>query len=101
MKSLAFVAITLLTAVNAASVTFKVIAPEAKDSVQVSINGQATTLKAADADIPYYTGAAELAAGASYKVSDQKKLIIRESIELTIASKLTFVIILVCYGWYR
>lgn len=73
MKSLAFVAITLLTAVNAASVTFKVIAPEAKSSVQVSINGQTTALTAADADVPYYTGSADLAAGATYKVNIKKK----------------------------
>lgn len=74
MKSLSFVAITLLTAVNAASVTFKVIAPGAKENVQVSINGQATALKANDADIPYYTGEAELAAGATYKVKSKKKM---------------------------
>lgn len=68
MKSLSIVALTLLTAVNAANVTFKVIAPDAQKSVQVNINGQMTVLNAADADIPYFTGSADLAANGSYKV---------------------------------
>jgi hypothetical protein len=69
MKSLAFVAVTLLTAGNAANVTFKVIAPNAQKTVQVNINGQLTALSAADSDIPYFIGSADLAAGANYKVN--------------------------------
>jgi hypothetical protein len=69
MKSLAFVAITLLTAVNAANVTFKVIAPTATEQVQVNINGQLTTLTASDPDVPYYTGSADLPDGQKYMVT--------------------------------
>ncbi|KAI7892103.1 coth protein-domain-containing protein [Mucor mucedo] len=67
MKSLSFIALTVLTAVNAASVTFKVIAPECNTDVQVDINGQLTKLTASDPDVPYYTGTAELADDATYK----------------------------------
>ncbi|KAG1466485.1 hypothetical protein G6F46_000142 [Rhizopus delemar] len=67
MKSLSFISLACLTAVHAASVTFKVIAPTAESSVQVNINGQLTQLKAQDEDIPYYTGSAELNDGQSYK----------------------------------
>lgn len=69
MKSLSFIALTVLTAVNAASVTFKVIAPECNTDVQVDINGQLTKLTASDPDVPYYTGTAELADNATYKVN--------------------------------
>ncbi|KAG0201009.1 hypothetical protein BGX28_006083 [Mortierella sp. GBA30] len=58
--------IAFLAAVNAAQVTFRVIAPGATN-VQVSINGQVTTLTAADPAVPYFTGAAEAADGAKYK----------------------------------
>lgn len=68
MKSLSFIALTVLTAVNAASVTFKVIAPDTQTDVHVSIGGQLTALTASDSDIPYYTGTAELAANATYQV---------------------------------
>lgn len=73
MKSLSFISLACLTAVHAASVTFKVIAPTAESSVQVNINGQLTQLKAQDEDIPYYTGSAELNDGQSYKVKLKKK----------------------------
>jgi hypothetical protein len=73
MKSLSFISLACLTAVHAASVTFKVIAPTAESSVQVNINGQLTQLKAQDVDIPYYTGSAELNDGQSYKVKFKKK----------------------------
>ncbi|CAO0793201.1 unnamed protein product [Mucor circinelloides] len=67
MKSLAFVAVALLSAVNAANVTFKVIAPTATKQVQVNIDGTLTALKAADSDVPYYTGSADLPDNKSYK----------------------------------
>ncbi|KAI9259037.1 coth protein-domain-containing protein [Sporodiniella umbellata] len=67
MKSLSFIAVSFLVAVNAASVSFKVIAPNAKSSVQVNVNGALTTLEASDPDVPYYTGSAELNDGQSYK----------------------------------
>lgn len=72
MKSLAFIATAFLAAVNAASVTFKVIAPNATDSVQVNINGALTSLNASDPDVPYYTGTAEYDLGANYKVKKKK-----------------------------
>lgn len=68
MKSLAFVAVALLSAVNAANVTFKVIAPSASEQVQVNIDGTLTELSAADADVPYYTGSADLPDNKSYMV---------------------------------
>ncbi|KAI8061228.1 coth protein-domain-containing protein [Thamnidium elegans] len=67
MKSLTLAALTVLTAVNAASVTFKVIAPSSEGTVQVEVNGQLTTLTAADPDVPYFTGTAELGADENYK----------------------------------
>ncbi|CEP17296.1 hypothetical protein [Parasitella parasitica] len=67
MKSLAFVAFALLTAVNAANVNFKVIAPNATKQVQVNIGGSLTTLKASDPDVPYYTGSADLPDNKTYK----------------------------------
>lgn len=68
MKSLSFFAVTLLTAVNAATVTFKVIAPTANNQVEVNINGVLTTLTASDPDVPYYTGSADLPDGQKYMV---------------------------------
>lgn len=53
--------------VQAASVTFRVIAPGSTD-VKVSINGQQSQLTQQDTNIPYFTGQAELADGAKYKV---------------------------------
>ncbi|KAI7902604.1 coth protein-domain-containing protein [Cokeromyces recurvatus] len=67
MKSLSFIALSLLTAVNAASVTFKLIAPNATEKVQVDVGGHLTTLTASDPDIPYFTGVAELAVNQTYK----------------------------------
>ncbi|KAI8971916.1 coth protein-domain-containing protein [Mycotypha africana] len=66
MKSLAIIAISLLAAVNAANVTFKVVAPDAKKQVQVQVDGKLVNLKAADPDVPYYTGTADLQ-GKNYK----------------------------------
>lgn len=68
MKSLSFIAFTFIVAVNAAKVTFKVIAPSAKSSVQVNVNGSLTDLKAKDPDVPLYIGSANLNNGQSYKV---------------------------------
>ncbi|KAI8575830.1 hypothetical protein K450DRAFT_259744 [Umbelopsis ramanniana AG] len=65
MKTLLSLA-SLALAVNAATVTFRVVAPEATN-VQVSIGGQSTTLNASDPDVPYYTGSANLDANVSYK----------------------------------
>jgi hypothetical protein len=65
MKTL-FSLAALSLAVNAATVTFRVVAPGA-NTVQVSIGGQATTLNASDPDVPYYTGSANLDGNASYK----------------------------------
>jgi hypothetical protein len=65
MKTLLSLA-SLAFAVNAATVTFRVVAPEATN-VQVSIGGQSTTLNASDPDVPYYTGSANIDASASYK----------------------------------
>lgn len=56
----------LAVAVNAGSVTFRVVAPGA-NSVQVSVGGNSTTLTASDPDVPYYTGSANLDTGAAYK----------------------------------
>ncbi|KAG0222213.1 hypothetical protein BGW42_006802 [Actinomortierella wolfii] len=56
----------LAVSVNAAQVSFRVFAPGATD-VQVSIGGQNTPLTAADPTIPYFTGTAEAADGATYK----------------------------------
>lgn len=65
MKTLLSLA-SLAFAVNAATVTFRVVAPQATN-VQVSIGGQSTTLNASDPDVPYYTGSANLDASATYK----------------------------------
>lgn len=65
MKTL-FSLAALSLAVNAASVTFRVVAPGA-NTVQVSVAGQSTTLTASDPDVPYYTGSANLDANVSYK----------------------------------
>ncbi|KAI8638771.1 coth protein-domain-containing protein [Parasitella parasitica] len=67
MKSLAFVAFALLAAVDAANVNFKVIAPNASKQVQVNVGGTLTTLKAADPDVPFYTGSADLPDNKTYK----------------------------------
>ncbi|KAG0768628.1 hypothetical protein G6F57_003424 [Rhizopus arrhizus] len=66
MKSLFFVVFIFLTTAYAARVSFKVIAPDAKNTVHVNINEVLVELKASDPDIPYYTGFAELKHGQSY-----------------------------------
>lgn len=61
----------LLFAVAAAyaqAATFKVVAPSAKNSVQVAIDGVKTSLHANDTDVPYYVGEASCNAPCSYKV---------------------------------
>ncbi|KAI9485614.1 MAG: coth protein-domain-containing protein [Benjaminiella poitrasii] len=84
MKSLTFIAVTFLAAVNAANVTFKLIAPDATDKVQVNINGKLTTLSAPDSDVPYYTGVADLTDNQTYKyVVDGKS----ENFSRTLSSK--------------
>lgn len=90
MKSLAFVAVALLSAVNAANVTFKVIAPTATKQVQVNIDGTLTALKAADSDVPYYTGSADLPDNKPYKVRHQSHI-------LQLQLKLTFPNIVRCW----
>jgi hypothetical protein len=67
MKSLGFIAASFIAAVNAATVTFKVVAPSATDTVQVNINGALTDLKATDTDVPYFVGTAEYNLGETYK----------------------------------
>ncbi|CAO3622269.1 unnamed protein product [Cunninghamella blakesleeana] len=65
--SLSIIAFTYLLAIsNAAKVTFNVIAPGAND-VQVSINGQNTKLNAKDADVPVFSGDAEIPDDGKYK----------------------------------
>lgn len=70
MKSLFFVVFIFLTTAHAARVSFKVIAPDAKNTVHVNINEVLVELKASDPDIPYYTGFAELKHGQSYNVKN-------------------------------
>ncbi|KAI9278521.1 hypothetical protein BDA99DRAFT_9338 [Phascolomyces articulosus] len=53
--------------IQAANVEFRVIVPNATGDVQVSINGQATTLTAKDPDVPYFVGQAEASDQAKYK----------------------------------
>ncbi|CDH57008.1 hypothetical protein RO3G_11882 [Lichtheimia corymbifera JMRC:FSU:9682] len=48
----------IVTVANAATITFRVVAPGATD-VQVSVNGQLTKLSASDPDVPYFVGQAE------------------------------------------
>ena len=56
----------LAASVNAAKVSFHVIAPNAT-SVEVLINGQKTPLTADNPPFPHFTGAAEADDGAAYK----------------------------------
>ncbi|KAI8056549.1 coth protein-domain-containing protein [Gilbertella persicaria] len=65
MKSLTFIAVAVLTAVNAA--TFKLIAPDAAKDVHVSISGQLTALSAQDPDVPYFIGEADIEEGGTYQ----------------------------------
>ncbi|OBZ90620.1 Inner spore coat protein H [Choanephora cucurbitarum] len=55
----------LLSAVQAATVEFKIVAPGAK-SVQVNVNGQATALNAPYPNVPFYNGTVEVGASNSY-----------------------------------
>ncbi|KAK3815109.1 MAG: coth protein-domain-containing protein, partial [Benniella sp.] len=64
MKGLALLALAAVA--QAAQVKFNVIAPGAT-TVQVSVNGQLTELKAADPTVPFYTGTAETGADTKYK----------------------------------
>ncbi|KAG1039762.1 hypothetical protein G6F43_012435 [Rhizopus delemar] len=56
----------LVAITHAASIKFNVIAPNATD-VKVSVNGQQVTLTASDANVPYFTGSAEVGASKTYK----------------------------------
>ncbi|KAI8377328.1 coth protein-domain-containing protein [Blakeslea trispora] len=67
MRPYALIFLTLLVTTNAEKVMFKVIAPEAKKIVQVSIDGQMTSLLAEDTDVPYFTGEAHIDSGDSYQ----------------------------------
>lgn len=58
--------LALAAAVQAAQVTFRVVAPGAS-SVSVLVNGQQAALTAADPTIPYFTGVAETGADTKYK----------------------------------
>ncbi|KAF9347793.1 hypothetical protein BGX26_000750 [Mortierella sp. AD094] len=63
-QSFAFLALAAIA--QAAQVTFHVVAPGAT-AVQVSVNGQLTTLTAADPTVPVFSGAAETGADTKYK----------------------------------
>lgn len=57
-----------VAAAYAQAATFKVVAPGAKNSVQVVIDGARTNLYANDTDVPYFVGDASCDAPCSYKV---------------------------------
>ncbi|KAI8146928.1 coth protein-domain-containing protein [Fennellomyces sp. T-0311] len=61
----AIAALVSMACVDAA--TFRVIAPGAKSSVQVSIRGQRSKLTAQDPDVPYFTGEASCNGSCPYK----------------------------------
>ncbi|KAJ8659409.1 hypothetical protein O0I10_004771, partial [Lichtheimia ornata] len=56
-----------VAAAYAQAATFKVVAPGAKNSVQVVIDGARTNLHANDTDVPYFVGDASCDAPCSYK----------------------------------
>lgn len=58
----------LVFAASASAATFKVVAPGATDSVQVSVNGEKVDLHADDPQVPYYTGQASCSGTCKYKV---------------------------------
>ena len=58
----------LVFAASASAATFKVIAPGAAESVQVSVNGEKVDLQADDPQVPYYTGQASCSGSCKYKV---------------------------------
>ncbi|KAI8887926.1 hypothetical protein K501DRAFT_174301 [Backusella circina FSU 941] len=71
MKSLSIIALTCLAAVHAANVEFKVLVPDATESVEVSINGANFPLARIDQDLPLFVGSADLPEGQTYNyVSD-------------------------------
>lgn len=70
--SLALISVSLLAAIEAATVKFNVIAPSATD-VKVSVNGQQIALAAADPKVPYFSGDAEVGDAKEYKVYRYKK----------------------------
>ncbi|KAI8360818.1 coth protein-domain-containing protein [Blakeslea trispora] len=63
--SLFAASVGLLSAVQAATVEFKIVAPGAQ-SVQVNVNGQTTTLNAPYPNVPFYNGTAEVGTSNSY-----------------------------------
>lgn len=65
--SLAIISTSFLVAISqAASVKFNVIAPKATD-VKVSVNGAQVALTAADPNVPYFSGSAEVGGAKEYK----------------------------------
>ncbi|GAN09955.1 hypothetical protein MAM1_0306c09488 [Mucor ambiguus] len=65
--SLALISSSFLVAIaQAATVKFNVIAPSATD-VKVSVNGQQVALTAADPNVPYFSGNAEVGSAKEYK----------------------------------
>jgi hypothetical protein len=68
MKSLSVIALTCLAAVHAANVEFKVLVPDANESVEVSINGASFPLTRNDQDLPLFVGTADLPEGETYMV---------------------------------
>jgi hypothetical protein len=66
--SLALISSSFLVAIaQSATVKFNVIAPSATD-VKVSVNGQQVALNAADPNVPYFSGQADVGSATSYKV---------------------------------
>lgn len=73
--SLAVISSSFLVAIaQAATVKFNVIAPSATD-VKVSVNGQQIALTAADPNVPYFSGDAEVGSAKDYKVNHEYPLI--------------------------
>ena len=66
---LLLISFSSLVVIQAATVEFRVVAPNTVDNVQVSVNGQVTPLSAKDPDVPYFVGQAEASDNAKYKVS--------------------------------
>lgn len=70
--SLALISSSFLVAIaQAATVKFNVIAPSATD-VKVSVNGQQIALTAADPNVPYFSGNAEVGSAKDYKVQTRR-----------------------------
>ncbi|KAI9316512.1 coth protein-domain-containing protein [Dichotomocladium elegans] len=59
----------IVAAAYANAATFKVVAPNAKSSVVVSVDGNNVPLQASDPDVPYYVGEAACATSCQYKAS--------------------------------